>query len=113
MHGIRRFVASGDSLTEGLGDPLPSGGHRGWADVLAAILGAGEPQLGHANLAVRGLTVPGVRRTQVSQALALEPDLVAAAVGMNDLVQPRLDLVALEIHVDALFRDLTAAGRGC
>jgi lysophospholipase L1-like esterase len=107
---VRRFVALGDSLTEGLGDPLPDGTPRGWADVLAATLAARQPGLGYANLAVRGLTVRGVLDTQVEPALALGPDLVAAAVGMNDLVQPRLDLRAFATDVDALFRRLRAAG---
>ena len=36
---IRSFVALGDSFTEGLDDPDPSGtGFRGWADRLADVL---------------------------------------------------------------------------
>lgn len=106
----RRFVALGDSLTEGLGDVLPDGSPRGWADVLAVTLAAREPGLRYANLAVRGLKVRGVLETQVAPALALEPDLVAAAVGMNDLVQPRLDLAAFSADADALFGRLRATG---
>ncbi|MYU18663.1 SGNH/GDSL hydrolase family protein, partial [Streptomyces sp. SID8361] len=34
-----RFAALGDSLTEGLGDPVP-GGWRGWAALLAGGGGA-------------------------------------------------------------------------
>lgn len=107
---IQRFVALGDSLTEGLGDPLPDGTFRGWADVLAATLAARQPGLAYANLAVRGLTVRGVLATQVAPALALEPDLVAAAVGMNDLVQPRLHVETFAADVDELFERLRATG---
>ena len=32
---FRRFVAIGDSTTEGMDDPDGSGGYRGWADRLA------------------------------------------------------------------------------
>ena len=37
----RRYVAIGDSFTEGIGDPEPAspGGHRGWADRVAEVLG--------------------------------------------------------------------------
>ena len=34
MSGIR-FVAIGDSFTEGVGDELPDGRVRGWADLVA------------------------------------------------------------------------------
>jgi lysophospholipase L1-like esterase len=37
-------VAIGDSLTEGIGDPDPARGHRGWADRLAEILAEGQPR---------------------------------------------------------------------
>lgn len=37
-----RFVALGDSLTEGLGDPVADGGWRGWAALLAGALGSGR-----------------------------------------------------------------------
>jgi hypothetical protein len=35
-----RFVAIGDSTAEGVGDPDPAGGHRGFADRLAERLAA-------------------------------------------------------------------------
>ena len=47
------FVAIGDSFTEGLNDPAPGGGFRGWADRLASLLAAEYPGLRYANLAVR------------------------------------------------------------
>ena len=48
------FVAVGDSFTEGLDDPGPQGGYRGWADRLAEHLAASGGPLRYANLAVRG-----------------------------------------------------------
>jgi lysophospholipase L1-like esterase len=40
-----RYVALGDSFTEGLSDPDPErpGGYRGWADRLAGHLAAASP----------------------------------------------------------------------
>jgi lysophospholipase L1-like esterase len=37
---ITSYVAIGDSFTEGLDDPSPSGAYRGWADRLAGRLSA-------------------------------------------------------------------------
>ena len=39
-HPWRRYVAIGDSFTEGVGDPEPSAPHalRGWADRVAEVL---------------------------------------------------------------------------
>ncbi len=64
----RRYVAVGDSLTEGLCDTsrMPEGEYRGWADRLAMLLALTSPaaeQVGYANLAVRSRRVDdAVRR---------------------------------------------------
>jgi lysophospholipase L1-like esterase len=110
----RRFLALGDSFTEGLmDDERPDGRHRGWADRLAAELarraGArGEPGIEYANLAVRGRLVRQVMDEQVPPAIVLRPDLTSIAVGVNDTLRPRFDLnpvaTALEGGVRALRR---------
>ena len=47
-----RYVAIGDSTTEGLEDPYPDGsGYRGWADRLAERMAQASPGLLYANLA--------------------------------------------------------------
>lgn len=109
-HPFCRFVAVGDSLTEGLGDPLPDGGHLGWADRLAARLAVSAPQFTYANLAVRGNGARLIRSVQLPAVLALAPDLVAAVVGMNDLIRPRLDLRVWRDDVDTIFKECTASG---
>ncbi|HEV7950181.1 MAG TPA: SGNH/GDSL hydrolase family protein, partial [Glaciihabitans sp.] len=40
LHPWSRYVALGDSFTEGIGDPEPAspGGFRGWADRVAEVL---------------------------------------------------------------------------
>ena len=55
-HPWRRYVALGDSFTEGIGDPEPDspGGHRGWADRVAEVLSQQVDDFAYANLAVRG-----------------------------------------------------------
>ncbi|MFI6931878.1 SGNH/GDSL hydrolase family protein [Streptomyces sp. NPDC050287] len=109
-HPFPRYVAIGDSLTEGIGDPGPAGGHRGWADRLAEILAEGQPGLSYANLAVRGKTSGQIRTDQLGPALALEPDLVTVMAGMNDLVRPRYDAESVAANIEEMFARLTASG---
>lgn len=100
---VQRLVALGDSLAEGVGDPLPDGSHRGWVDVLANELADAHPGLVYANLAVRGSTVQRIRDVQLPVALALRPDLVVLAAGMNDLLRPSFDDVEFAHALDTLF----------
>lgn len=104
---FHRYVALGDSGTEGVGDqPHPDGSERGWADRLAEFLADANPQLLYANLAVRGSLAAQVREQQVAPALALEPDLITVVAGINDVIRPRLDLDASLAHMDEMLRDL-------
>ena len=109
---FHRYVALGDSGTEGVGDdPHPDGSERGWADRLAEILSVTNPQLLYANLAVRGRRIADVQRQQLAPALALEPDLVTVVVGINDLIRPGFDLRTSLLRIDEMLRDLRADGR--
>ncbi|WP_328400726.1 SGNH/GDSL hydrolase family protein [Nocardia sp. NBC_00403] len=103
-----RYVAIGDSQTEGIGDPDDDGGHRGWADRFAERLGAADPGLHYANLAIRGRRAAQIRTEQLAAAIALRPDLVTVLAGMNDIIRPRFDRDALLGHLDAMFAALTA-----
>ena len=62
-HPWRRYVATGDSFTEGLSDPAGDGDHwRGWADRLAeslARLAGPDAGFEYANLAIRALVARG------------------------------------------------------
>lgn len=92
----RRYVAIGDSLTEGLEDRDASGEPVGWADRLAQLLAdrAGEP-VQYANLAIRGRLLQPILDEQVEPALALQPDLVSLWGGGNDVLRPDADPDAL------------------
>jgi lysophospholipase L1-like esterase len=99
------YVALGDSFTEGLDDPDPAGGYRGWADRLAAHLAAADGDLRYANLAVRGRVLRQVVADQVPRAIELRPDLITFSAGGNDLLRPRTDPDALaEVLEDAVRR---------
>lgn len=89
-----RYVALGDSFTEGVGDPHPRSrnGVRGWADRLAARLSQDTAGFGYANLAVRGRTMDDIMTAQMPLATLLEPDLVTIYAGMNDLMALSVDM---------------------
>ncbi len=84
-----RYVAIGDSLSEGLGDPLPGGRTRGWATLLAQHLRTTSPGLAFTNLAVRGHMTHHALRHQLAEALRHDPDLVSVFVGGNDVLLRR------------------------
>ena len=73
-----RFVAIGDSFTEGVGDELPDGRVRGWADIAAQgwADAAGEP-IEYANLAIRGKLIEPIVAEQLRED-AIDPGLAAA-----------------------------------
>ncbi|MDR6174596.1 lysophospholipase L1-like esterase [Nocardioides zeae] len=111
-----RYVALGDSFTEGVGDRDPDrpNGVRGWADRVAEVLAdraaaAGET-FGYANLAIRGRKLVPVLEEQVDPAIALEPDLVTLYAGANDIVRPKVDLDALAVAYDEGVERLAATG---
>ncbi|MBT2494373.1 glycosyltransferase [Microbacterium sp. ISL-59] len=108
-HRWRRFVALGDSLTEGLCDPAPDGALRGWADRLALLLAA-RGGLHYANLAIRSKRVRDVCGRQLERALELHPDLVSILIGANDLVKHRVDVAALAAEVEHAVVRLRAIG---
>ena len=84
---MTRFAALGDSITLGMGDPVPGGGWRGWA----ALLGGTLPQAEVHNLAVSGALAADVERVQLPHAAALRPDLASVVVGINDTLRGDFD----------------------
>ncbi len=92
-HPWSRFVAIGDSFTEGIGDPEPSlpDGHRGWADRVAEVLARDVDDFAYANLAVRGRLITQIVSEQVDAALELRPDLISISAGGNDVIRPGTD----------------------
>jgi Lysophospholipase L1 and related esterases len=93
QHPWSRFVAVGDSFTEGIGDPDPTspGGNRGWADRVAEVLSEKTEDFAYANLAVRGRLLQRIMDEQIEPALALRPDLVTISAGGNDIIRPNTD----------------------
>ncbi|MCQ9129834.1 SGNH/GDSL hydrolase family protein [Streptomyces hilarionis] len=130
-----RFVALGDSLTEGVGDPM-GGGRRGWAALLAdgltgedagtaqtrdgraeAAAGTGSPVTASAvtgveftNLAVSGAQTKDVLEHQLPAGLALRPDLVSVVVGVNDTLRCTFDIHAVAARLDTVYAAFAGQG---
>jgi lysophospholipase L1-like esterase len=116
---FRRFVALGDSLTEGMCDPAaaasPAGNPwRGWADRVAESLAARAAAEGtpfdYANVAIRGRLLPQIVDEQVPAALALQPDLVSIIGGGNDVLRPGADVDAVAARLEDGVARLRAGG---
>ena len=107
---FERYVAIGDSTTEGLDDPDGRGGYRGWANRLAERVAAAQGSLLYANLAIRGRVARQIREEQLDRAAAMQPGLATVVAGMNDLVRPRFDAFAVGEDVERMQRTLVAGG---
>lgn len=105
-----RFVAIGDSQTEGVGDPYPDGRERGWADRFAESLVRRNPGMLYANLAIRGRCIGPIKEEQLEPALRLEPDLVSVMAGLNDMIRPGFDLDRTIEEMDEMQSAFSAAG---
>ena len=112
---MRRYVAVGDSVTEGLSDGsrMADGEYRGWADRLAQLIAHAQPAragLRYANLAVRSRRVEQVVADQIPRAIELDADLVSVLVGGNDLVKMGADPIALAARLGVGVRRLRESG---
>ena len=88
-----RYVAMGDSFTEGVGDERADGQVRGWADLVALGLAAATPEpVGYANFAIRGKLLGPIVAEQLQPALALKPDLLTIVGGGNDIMRPKVEI---------------------
>jgi lysophospholipase L1-like esterase len=106
----QRYVAIGDSSTEGLNDPDGRGGYRGWSRRLAERLASAQGKLLYANLGVRGATTRQIRDEQLEPALAMRPDLATVFSGTNDVIARRFDLAAVASDVEHIQRALVSGG---
>lgn len=107
---FHRYVAIGDSSTEGLDDPDGKGGYRGWADRLAEHIAQSQSSPLYANLGIRGRRTRRIRQEQLEPALAMRPDLVTLFSGTNDVVARHFDLTQVTFDIEHMHRALTASG---
>ncbi|WP_068396612.1 SGNH/GDSL hydrolase family protein [Kribbia dieselivorans] len=111
-----RYVAIGDSFTEGMCDDRPGAPdeYLGWADRLAEHLDRHAREHGaefaYANHAVRGRLLADVLDRQLDLALAQQPDLVSMVGGGNDLLRPRVDVDAIGARIEQAVITIRATG---
>jgi lysophospholipase L1-like esterase len=113
---VTTFVALGDSITLGVGDPIrlePPPGRRkgkrawrGWAALLAETLP--DPAL-HI-VAGNGALMADLERDQLPAALQLRPDVASVVIGINDTLRPNFDPDRLAESSAHVIGALRAAG---
>lgn len=120
----RKYVAIGDSFTEGMCDPYPLEGglpgtddglQRGWADRLADELSArrvaaGLDKLEYSNLAIRGRKLEPILGAQLPRALDMQPDLISIVGGGNDILRAGSDIDELLNQLEEAVSAAQAAG---
>ncbi len=104
-----RFVALGDSITVGLGDPMPQRSWRGWAALLADCLGGPDTVEFH-NLAQLGAQAHTVADTQLPRAIELRPTVAAVIVGVNDTLRGSFHIVRTGTALGRTVRELCDTG---
>jgi len=91
MTVFTRFIALGDSMTEGMCDEVIDGNYRGWADRVADTLSKASPNFTYANLAIRGKLLHQVIDDQIpsaAQYITGPETLVSFHAGANDVLRP-------------------------
>ncbi|MFF7644787.1 GDSL-type esterase/lipase family protein [Streptomyces canus] len=101
-----RFVALGDSLSEGVGDPV-GGEWRGWAALLADGL---AESVEFTKLAVSGAQTRDVLERQLPVGLGARPDVVSVVVGVNDTLRCTFDIHAVAARLDEVYAAFTEQG---
>jgi lysophospholipase L1-like esterase len=114
---FRSYAAIGDSFTEGVGDELPDGGVRGWADLVALGLAlaarerhGADTEFGYANLAIRGRLLGPIVDEQLDAAIALGPDLLSLNGGGNDIMRPKVSIESVADRLAEAAEKAMAAG---
>ncbi|KFF58905.1 GDSL family lipase [Cryobacterium sp. MLB-32] len=106
----------GDSFTEGVGDDLPSGGLRGWADLVAlglaaeAATDASVAPFSYANLAIRGKLLRPIVEGQLEPAMDLTPDLLSLCGGGNDVMRPKVEIAGVVALLDQVVERALSQG---
>ncbi|MFC5005162.1 SGNH/GDSL hydrolase family protein [Dactylosporangium cerinum] len=111
-HPWHRFAILGDSVAEGLTDPVEGYHPLAFPDRVRVELARHRPGLAHRNLGVRNLRAAEVLATQLGPALAFRPDLALVICGANDAMRPGYEARAdaVDATLTALIRPLQEAG---
>lgn len=105
-----KFLALGDSVTEGIGDDVGDLACRSWADWMVDGLRVGLPELEYRNVASGGATALTVLRTQIPEIEKFGPDLVSVTVGANDARVRDWTAAAFESEYALILESVASAG---
>ena len=113
MTVFTRFIALGDSMTEGMCDEIVDGKYRGWADRVADALSKENPNFTYVNLAIRGKLLHQVIDDQIPDAAkyVIGPEtLVSFHAGANDVLRPNYQAEIAFAKYEKGISDLTKTG---
>lgn len=106
----RRMVTIGDSVAQGVREPVPGYRDLSWTDRVEEALGAVAPGFTALNLGRRDLVAAEVRAAQLEPALAFQPDLAFVVAGGNDMLRPEFDADGVRRELAAMISAFRAAG---
>ncbi len=109
-HPWRRFAVLGDSVAEGLGDPVPGYSPLPWADRIAAELSAERSTLAYLNLGTRNQRTAQVLAGQLEPALTFQPDLALVCCGGYDAIHPSYQPEAVDRDMATIITALRDGG---
>lgn len=107
IHMWKRFVAIGDSFTEGIGDEVEGIALKSWVDHFVQL---SVNDIEYANFAKRGLVTKEIRSQQLEKALAFKPDLVSLIAGANDVLKGRWNHYAYKEDMKCMIDTLSKTG---
>ncbi len=113
MTVFTRFIALGDSMTEGMCDEIVDGQYRGWADRVADTLAKESPNFTYVNLAIRGKLLHQVIDDQIPMAAKYvngPETLVSFHAGANDVLRPNYQAEVAFAKYEKGISDLTKTG---
>lgn len=108
-----RFIALGDSFTEGMCDDLVDGNFRGWADRVADELAKHSSDFTYMNLAVRGKLIDQVLTEQLPHAFRYiqgASTLLSFHAGANDVLRPSYEASVTIPKYQAAVREVAKSG---
>ncbi|ALQ68079.1 lipase [Bacillus thuringiensis] len=103
----KRFVAIGDSFTEGIGDEVEGIALKSWVDHFVQLC---VNDIEYANFAKRGLVTQEIRSQQLEKALTFNPDLVSLIAGANDVLKGRWNHNAYKNDMEFMINTLSKTG---
>lgn len=103
----KRFVAIGDSFTEGIGDEVEGIVLKSWVDHFVQLC---VNDIEYANFAKRGLVTKEIRSQQLEKALTFNPDLVSLIAGANDVLKGRWNHYAYKEDMKCMIDTLSETG---